>query len=152
MICMQQVPIEPHARGVCSELWYQMACVLRASAFCTQPACSRFPVGVTYLSHTKSELAGSHRLMSRPDTCLGIRTHLSICGCMEDFIFRLMYVQLYLYLDLWRQILKMCRYVDALCLLPFICTLKHTHTHTHTQREGVQILIHLYLTSLKHPL
>ena len=38
------------------------------------------------------ELAGSHRLMSRPDTCLGIRTHLSICGGREHFIFRLMYV------------------------------------------------------------
>ena len=39
-----------------------------------------------------NQLAGSHRLMSRPDTCLGIRTHLSICGGMEHFIFRLMYV------------------------------------------------------------
>ena len=59
---------------------------------CKLPACSRFPVGVTYLSRTKSELAGSHKLMSRPETCLGIRTHLSICGGMEHFIFRLMYV------------------------------------------------------------
>jgi hypothetical protein len=49
-------------------------------------------VGVTYLSRTKSELAGSHRLMSRPDTCLGIRTHISIYGGMEHLIFRLMYV------------------------------------------------------------
>ena len=80
MIYMQPVTIEPHARVVCCQLWYQMVCFLRASAFCTQPACSRFPVGVTYLSRTKSELAGSHRLMCRPDTCLGIRTHLSICA------------------------------------------------------------------------
>ena len=41
---------------------------------------------LTYLSRTKSELAGYHRLMSRPDTCLGIRTHLSICEGMEHFI------------------------------------------------------------------
>ena len=73
---------------------------LRDSAF----VCSRFPVGVTHLSCMKSELAGSHRLMSRPDTYLGIRTHLSICAGMEHFIFRLMYVQLYL--DLWRQVSK----------------------------------------------
>ena len=60
-------------------------CVPRNLQECAR---SRFPVSVTYLSRTKSELAGSHRLMSRPDTCLGIRTHLSICGGMEHFIFR----------------------------------------------------------------
>ena len=40
--------------------------------------CACFPVGVTYLS--------------RPDTCLGIGIHLSICGGMEHFTFGLMYV------------------------------------------------------------
>ena len=49
-------------------------------------------MGVTYFSRTKNELVGSHRVMSRPDTCLGIRIHLSICGGVEHFIFRLMYV------------------------------------------------------------
>jgi len=42
------------------------------------------------LSRTKSELAGSHRLMSRPDTCIGIRISVSIYGGMEHFIVRLM--------------------------------------------------------------
>ena len=35
---------------------------------------------------------GPHRLMSIPDTCIGIRVQVSICGGMEHFIFRLMYV------------------------------------------------------------
>ena len=56
---------------------------LRASAFCTQPACSRFPVGVTYLWSTKSELTGPHRLMSIPDTCIGLRIHVSIYGGVD---------------------------------------------------------------------
>jgi len=34
----------------------------------------------------------SDRLMSRPDTCIGIRIHLSTCGSMEHLIFILMYV------------------------------------------------------------
>ena len=34
----------------------------------------------------------THRLMSGPDTCIGVLIHLSICGGMEHFIFRLMYV------------------------------------------------------------
>ena len=125
---MQFVTNEPHARVVCCELWYQMVCILHASAFCTQPACSRFPVGVTYLSRTKSELAGSHRLMSRPDTCLDIRTHLSICGGMEHFIFRLMYVFVFRFMEVGLEgcldMLMLC----ACCL--FICSLKHTHVHT----------------------
>ena len=52
----------------------------------------RLPVGVTYLSRTKSELAGPHRLMSSSDPCIDIRIHVSICGGMERFIIRLMYV------------------------------------------------------------
>jgi len=55
-------------------------------------ASSRFPVGVTYLSHTKSQSAGPHRLMSSQDTCIGIRTYVWICGGMEHFIFLLILI------------------------------------------------------------
>ena len=48
-------------------------------------------MGVTYLSPTKSELAGPHRLMSRPDTCIGLCIYVYICGGVEHFIFRLKY-------------------------------------------------------------
>ena len=57
----------------------------------TQSACSRFPFGMTYLSCTKSKLAGPHRLMSRPDTCIGLCIYVSTCGGVEHGIFRLKY-------------------------------------------------------------
>ena len=40
-------------------------------------------MGVTYLSLTRSKLAGSHRLMSNVDTCIGISTYVSIYGVVE---------------------------------------------------------------------
>ena len=93
------------------------------------------PVGVTCLSYTKSGLAGSHRLMSSPDTCIGLRIYVSICGGIEHFIFRLMYEQFYLDLERQRS-QRMFRYVDVPCLCLSICILKHTHTQTNIGRES----------------
>ena len=62
----------------------------------------------------------------------GIRTHLSICGGMEHFIFRLMInvcIVVFRFMEVGFEgcldMLMLC----ACCLL--LCTLKkHTHTHT----------------------
>jgi len=84
-------------------------------------------VGVTYLSLTKCELAGSHRLMRRSDTCLGKHTHLSICGIMEHLIF---YINVCIVVFVFRFMeigLEGCLDMLMLCVCClFICTLKRT--------------------------
>jgi len=75
---------------ICGVKWYVFTCF----RFCTLPACSRFPVSVTYLSHTKSELAWRHRLISNPNIWIDLRIFVSICiyivyidWCMSSFIY-----------------------------------------------------------------
>ena len=70
-----------------------------------------------FVRYKKSGLAGPHRLMSSPDTCIGLRIYV------EHFIFRLMYAQFYLCIDLWRyRSHKMFRNVDVLMQCHYICS------------------------------
>ena len=92
IICMQQVPIEPHGHVIYCEPWCQIVC-LTCFRFCTQPGCSRFSYGRDIFVVNEKRISFAHRLMSSSGICIVICTYVSIYGGMAILYLFYMYVQ-----------------------------------------------------------